>query len=105
ACPSPVEQWRIRDDPEDPDRVDPLGFNGAEMLPVVAEVEDIRKLLAELETAQPFAAVVVQRSWVLVLHVGHADAVPVAQEEGVQVAAVPACEAVVDGLCQLLEGV
>lgn len=51
-APNPRRQRPARQDPELVERVDAFGADGAERRPVVAEVEDVRELVAWLQTAQ-----------------------------------------------------
>jgi hypothetical protein len=80
-------------------------YDGAQVLPVVAEVEDVSELLAEPQSAQPrFEAVQGSFPLVAVPGGGRADRRAVGDGQLVEVVAVPASERVVDCRGALLEG-
>jgi hypothetical protein len=51
-APSPVGEWVVGNDPELVDGSYPAGRRGAEVRPVVAEVEGVDELLTELEARE-----------------------------------------------------
>ena len=104
VTPSPVGEGAVRGDPEGVERVDASGIDGAEVGPVVTEIEDVEELLAAGEAAEFDSAVVEGGRAVFPVDVGGGEAGSVGQGEFVEVGSVPAGEGVVDGVRQLREG-
>jgi hypothetical protein len=89
---------------EDLDRVDPGGGDGARVVPVVAEVEGVDELLAEIQRREPDSGAGLGVLW-HVVPFGASQQPALGAFEQVQVGAVPAGERVVDGGREVGEGV
>ena len=106
VTPSPVRQGSVREDAERLDGVDPLRSDGAQVRPVVAEVEHVHELLARMQARELDAPEVLGLLTLdLPVGIGDGQARRVVQGELLEVGPVPPSEGVVDGIRELLERV
>jgi hypothetical protein len=104
VAPTEVWEWPVGFHAQALERIDTLWADRAQVLPIVAKVEHVRELLAQIELPQ-FHAPVVQRALsVVILDTRDAEVGAVGTSELMQVAAIPAREGVVDGRGELGEG-
>jgi hypothetical protein len=103
--PAPVRPRTVRRNTERNLRVDALVCDGAQVGPVIAEVEDIDKLMPGGQRAQPNGFVDARLLGRIVPVSIDEQPALLAEVEHVEVSAVPAGEGVVDGGGELGEGV
>lgn len=102
--PSPSMAAPVRVDAERLHGVRELRPHGIQVLPVVAKVEDVAKLFAQPQPAQPDLGSVQRSVWFLAVPPAvRGDDRAVGEGELVQVVAVPAGEGVIDRRGELLE--
>lgn len=104
VAPAPAWQRPVRVDAERLHGVRELRPHGIQVLPVVAKVEDVAKLFAQPQPAQPDLGSVQRSVWFLAVPPAvRGDDRAVGEGELVQVVAVPAGEGVIDRRGELLE--
>src|SRR5712691_8922379 len=105
VAPAEVCQRLVRDDAQSLEWIDAARPDRAQVLPLVAEVEHVRELLAGLQPPQVCATVIEQVLGIVIVIAEDAQSVTVGAREFVQVTAVPAGERVIDCPCELNKGV
>src|SRR5262252_833700 len=73
VAPAEVRQWSIRSDSQGLDRINTFGSDGAQVLPLITEVEHVGELLADLQLSQLDSPVIQYTFGNLVLTAGNAQ--------------------------------